>query len=174
MNCPTLMLGDDGSVAADIVWLGINCHMWAEWRLQVVTAELPTTLLVAAARSALHGWQPPNQRSPWTESRFVEVTSLPCELDPQIALSGATDLWSPDVVDRGSPRPCIWADSRVADGASSGTDGRRSARADDAHDDRLSRRLAACRRDDGSVVSDALDRWGTGHDRQCRRRCDGR
>lgn len=35
------VFGDDGSAAADVVWLWINNHRWPGWRISVVTAHHP-------------------------------------------------------------------------------------------------------------------------------------
>lgn len=88
----TLVLGDDGSISADLAWLWINCHEWPDWRLEVVTAEATTDFRLDSDRIQLHPWHPTNPRQPFTESRIKEVTSLTCEMDPRLALSRATDL----------------------------------------------------------------------------------
>ncbi len=36
----TLLFGDDGSPGADVAWLWINSHVWADWAIEVLNAEV--------------------------------------------------------------------------------------------------------------------------------------
>ncbi|MEO6124141.1 MAG: universal stress protein [Ilumatobacteraceae bacterium] len=87
-----LVLGDDGSPAADLAWLWINCHEWPQWRLEIVTAEATTNFRVDSDRASLRPWQPDNPRRPFAESQLRDVAWLTCELDPRLALSRPADL----------------------------------------------------------------------------------
>jgi hypothetical protein len=60
---PRLVVGDDGSAAADVVWLWVNNHRWPGWRIAVVSARIPPVgPPVGAERATLHPWEPPHPR----------------------------------------------------------------------------------------------------------------
>ena len=90
---PTLVFGDDGSPAADVVWLWINSHPWPGWRLEIVTAQNPPIGPPPTTEGAtLHHWDPPTPRTPFAESAFAEVEHLTAQIDPRLALGRPADL----------------------------------------------------------------------------------
>ena len=89
---PQLVFGDDGSAAADVVWLWINNHSWPGWRISVVTASRPSlTVPVEPERSAPHPWEPPTPRRLLSTSDGVHVEHLRAEADPRLVLDSFTD-----------------------------------------------------------------------------------
>lgn len=87
---PRLVFGDDGSAAADVVWLWVNNHSWPGWRVSVVTAaQPPVGAPVGAERSTLHPWEPPRPRRLFTDE--AEVEHLFAEADPRLALDSCSD-----------------------------------------------------------------------------------
>lgn len=87
---PRLVVGDDGSPAADVVWLWVNNHRWPGWRISVVTARPPKIgAPVGPERAHLHPWEPPNPRLLLAEE--VEVEHLIAETDPRLALDSCDD-----------------------------------------------------------------------------------
>ena len=94
MNTPArqLVFGDDGSAAADVVWLWINNHRWPGWRISVVTAAKPPLgAPVGTERSTAHPWEPPTPRRLLCTSDDVEVEHLMAEADPRLVLDSFTD-----------------------------------------------------------------------------------
>src|SRR4029078_7056260 len=93
MNTPArpLCFGDDGSAAADVVWLWINNHQWPGWRISVVTAvKPPLGAPVGLERSTAHPWEPPTPRQLLTTSDAVHVEHLMAEADPRLVLDSFT------------------------------------------------------------------------------------
>lgn len=90
----TLVLGDDGSPAADVAWLFVNSHAWPGWRLEVVAAEPPEVPGEPLPHEVtdLHVWDPPQSRMAFAEARFSEVVHLTARADPRLALSRDADL----------------------------------------------------------------------------------
>jgi nucleotide-binding universal stress UspA family protein len=94
MNTPArqLVFGDDGSAAAEVVWLWINSHRWPGWRISVVTAvKPPLGAPVGTERSTPHPWEPPTPRRLLATSDGVEVEHLMAEADPRLVLDSFTD-----------------------------------------------------------------------------------
>ena len=90
-TAPRLVVGDDGSAAADVVWLWVNNHRWPGWRISVVSARLPDAGPPAGAeRATLHPWEPPHPRQLFTGDE-VEVEHLFAETDPRLALDSCAD-----------------------------------------------------------------------------------
>lgn len=89
-----VVLGDDGSPAADVAWLWLNTHVWSDWEVAVVHAETPdmTRLPFDAADTEVHQWQPPHPRHAFAEARFADVSHLTALGDPRIVLSSLTDV----------------------------------------------------------------------------------
>lgn len=88
---PRLVVGDDGSAAADVIWLWVNNHRWPGWRISVVSAKVPQVgPPVGAARTTLHPWEPPHPRQLFTADD-VEVEHLFAEMDPRLALDSCAD-----------------------------------------------------------------------------------
>ncbi len=87
-----MIFGDDGSISADLAWLWINSHPWPEWRLEIVTARVPTDFRVDGEGHDLHPWQPTNPRRVFSDSRISDVAHLTCDGDPRLALSRPADL----------------------------------------------------------------------------------
>lgn len=86
-----LVVGDDGSPAADVVWLWVNNHRWPGWRISVVTARLPEIgPPVGAERATLHPWEPEHPRQLFTGDE-AEVEHLLAETDPRLALGSCGD-----------------------------------------------------------------------------------
>jgi nucleotide-binding universal stress UspA family protein len=88
---PRLVVGDDGSPSADVVWLWVNNHRWPGWRISVVSARLPDVgPPVGAERATLHRWEPEHPRQLFTDDE-VEVEHLFAETDPRVALDSCAD-----------------------------------------------------------------------------------
>jgi nucleotide-binding universal stress UspA family protein len=88
---PRLGVGDDGSLAADRVWLWVNNHHWPGWRISVVTARAPENWQPdGAERAILRPWAPPHPRRLLTGDE-VEVEHLFAETDPRLALDSCAD-----------------------------------------------------------------------------------
>jgi nucleotide-binding universal stress UspA family protein len=87
---PQLVFGDDGSPAADVVWLWINNHQWTGWRIAVMTAKPPGLPPVGSARATPHPWEPPNPRHLLAQDD-VPVEHLLAEADPRVALDSFRD-----------------------------------------------------------------------------------
>lgn len=86
-----LVVGDDGSPAADVVWLWVNNHRWPGWRISVVTARLPEVgPPVGTERATLHPWEPEHPRQLFTGDE-TEVEHLLAETDPRLALGSCGD-----------------------------------------------------------------------------------
>jgi nucleotide-binding universal stress UspA family protein len=88
---PRLVVGDDGSAAADVVWLWVNNHRWTGWRVSVLTASPPEAgPPVGAVRAAPHPWDPPHPRE-LLGADDVPVEHLLAEADPRLALDSCAD-----------------------------------------------------------------------------------
>lgn len=83
---PQLVFGDDGSAAADVVWLWINNHRWPGWRITVVTGQTPPLGPIEPERSAPHPWTPPWSRHLLTADDVVAVEYLTAEADRRLLL----------------------------------------------------------------------------------------
>lgn len=82
---PRLVVGDDGSAAADVVWSWVANHRWPGWRIAVLTAHVPETgPPVGVERATPHVWEPPHPRVLTDDD--VPVEHLLAELDPRLAL----------------------------------------------------------------------------------------
>lgn len=89
---PQLVFGDDGSAAADVVWLWINNHPWPGWRISVVTAQPPPLgPPVGPERSSLHPWSPPSPRRLFAADERTRVEHLVAEADPRFVLDSCED-----------------------------------------------------------------------------------
>ena len=89
---PQLVFGDDGSAAADVVWLWINNHHWPGWRISVVTASKPPLgAPVGPERATPHPWEPPTPRRLLATTEGVHVEHLMAEADPRLVLDSFTD-----------------------------------------------------------------------------------
>ena len=72
-----LVFGDDGSPAADVVWLWVNNHRWPGWRISVVTAQPSQPGPPGAAEpSALRPWEPPEPRRLFVPDDVVQLEHL--------------------------------------------------------------------------------------------------
>lgn len=92
LESPQLVFGDDGSPAADVVWLWINNHPWPGWRISVVTAQPPPLgPPVGALRSSLHPWDPPSPRRLFAADDVTQVEHLMAEADPRIVLDSCKE-----------------------------------------------------------------------------------
>lgn len=88
---PRLVVGDDGSAAADVVWLWVNNHRWPGWRISVVSARVPPSgPPVGVALATPHPWEPPHPRHLLSGDQ-VEVEHLLAEADPRLALDSCAD-----------------------------------------------------------------------------------
>lgn len=95
MSTRRLVFGDDGSTAADVVWLWINSHPWPGWTVSVVTAQQPTEFAVLPPdRTELHPWRPRHPRELVRDGADTVVEHLTAEADPRVVLDscGAADL----------------------------------------------------------------------------------
>src|SRR5690554_6221956 len=88
---PRLVVGDDGSAPADVVWLWVTNQDWTGWRVSVVSATVPRSgAPVGPERSTLHPWEPPAPRILHGQPG-VEVEHLTAEVDPRVALDSCSD-----------------------------------------------------------------------------------
>lgn len=88
-----LVFGDDGSAAADVVWLWISNHSWPGWRISVVTAHQPPLgPPVASERSSPHPWTPPTPRRLLSAGDATQVEHLMAEADPRLVLDSFNDV----------------------------------------------------------------------------------
>lgn len=88
---PRLVVGDDGSAAADVVWLWVDNHRWSGWRISVLTAAVPEAgPPVGAVRATPHPWEPPHPRE-LLGADDVPVEHLLAEADPRLALDSCAD-----------------------------------------------------------------------------------
>lgn len=88
-----LVFGDDGSAAADVVWLWINNHPWPGWRISVVTAHQPPLGPPAGSeRSSLHLWDPPTPRRLLSAGEDTQIEHLMAEADPRLVLDSVEDV----------------------------------------------------------------------------------
>ena len=89
----TLVLGDDGTPAADVAWLWINNHAWPGWRLEIITARQPPIgHVLPREQTEPHPWHPTHPRDPFAASQIDEVAHLIAEADPRLVLSRPVDL----------------------------------------------------------------------------------
>lgn len=88
---PRLVVGDDGSPAADQVWAWVNNHHWPGWRISVVTARRPLEPApVGAERARPHPWEPTHPRE-LINGDDALVEHLLAEEDPRLALDCCHD-----------------------------------------------------------------------------------
>ena len=95
MSTRRLVFGDDGSAAADVVWLWITGHDWPAWTVSVVTAQQPVRFAVLPPeRATLHPWTPKHPRELLRGAPDTVVEHLVAEADPRVVLdsSGDADL----------------------------------------------------------------------------------
>lgn len=86
-----LVVGDDSSAAADVVWLWVNNHRWPGWRISVVTARRPEEWTpLPPERTHLHPWDPPHARRLLGDDG-AEVEHLLAEADPRVVLDSVAD-----------------------------------------------------------------------------------
>lgn len=86
-SAPRLVFGDDGSAAADVVWLWLNNHVWPGWHLSVVTAQPPDPLAPDPdADSSLHEWQPPVPRMLFEHAQPESLEYLTAAAEPRAVL----------------------------------------------------------------------------------------
>lgn len=87
-----LVVGDDGSAAADVVWEWIDNHAWPEWHISVVTAQQPPSGAPDdSQRSRPHPWDPPEPRRLLAAQDITHVEHLVAEADPRAVLDSFTD-----------------------------------------------------------------------------------
>lgn len=95
MGTRRLVFGDDGSGAADVVWLWVNSHPWPGWTISVVTARQPKEFAVLPPeRATPHRWTPEHPRELLGSNPDVTLEHLVAEADPRVVLDscGAADL----------------------------------------------------------------------------------
>lgn len=83
---PRLVFGDDGSAAADLVWLWINNHRWPGWRISVVTARPPEGVVAVEGDARPHPWEPPVPRLLFEHADAAAVEYLTASADPRVVL----------------------------------------------------------------------------------------
>ena len=89
---PQLVFGDDGSAAADVVWLWINNHRWPGWRISVVTAQPSQPGPPGAAEpSALRPWEPPEPRRLFVPDDVVQLEHLVAWADPRLMFDSCNE-----------------------------------------------------------------------------------
>ena len=89
---PQLVFGDDGSAAADVVWLWVNNHRWPGWRISVVTAQPNQPGPPGAAEpSALRLWEPPEPRRLFVPDDVVQLEHLVAWADPRLMLDSCKE-----------------------------------------------------------------------------------
>ncbi|HEX5632650.1 MAG TPA: universal stress protein, partial [Gemmatimonadales bacterium] len=87
-----LIFGDDGSAAADVVWLWINSHDWPGWTISVVTAHQPAEFAVLPPdRAELHPWQPKHPRELVRPATDTVLEHLTADADPRVVLDSCGD-----------------------------------------------------------------------------------
>jgi nucleotide-binding universal stress UspA family protein len=92
MGMGRLVVGDDSSAEADVVWLWVNNHRWPGWRISVVTARPPEEWTpLPPERTHLHRWEPPHPRRLLCDGDRTEVEHLVAEADPRIVLDSVPD-----------------------------------------------------------------------------------
>ncbi len=92
MSTGRLVVGDDSSAAADVVWLWVNNHRWPGWTISVVTARKPEEWTpLPPERTALHPWEPPVPRVLLADDDAARVEHLTAEADPRIVLDSIED-----------------------------------------------------------------------------------
>lgn len=90
-SVPRLVVGDDGSAAAEVIWQWVTNHRWPGWRISVVTARVPEVgPPVDAELATLHPWESTHPRQLFTGDE-VEVEHLLAETDPRLALDSCAD-----------------------------------------------------------------------------------
>jgi nucleotide-binding universal stress UspA family protein len=83
----TLVLGDDGSAAADTAWQWIISHRWPGWRVVAATAAVPPIgPPVEPELAALHPWEPPSPRVAPASAEIDAVEHLTAVADPRVLL----------------------------------------------------------------------------------------
>src|SRR5664279_834537 len=85
----TLVMGDDGSEAADGTWLWINEHDWSGWRIEVVAVDSAalTRGPLGGERVRVHPWQPRSPRVLLTDRARIEVVHLTVDGDPRVVFN---------------------------------------------------------------------------------------
>jgi nucleotide-binding universal stress UspA family protein len=92
-STPTLVFGDDGSANAARAWTWVNHQPWSGWRLEVVTAQMPSIgPPPAPADAALHPWTPGVPREVAASAGFASVDFLTAVIDPRLALWRPAEL----------------------------------------------------------------------------------
>jgi nucleotide-binding universal stress UspA family protein len=87
-----LVVGDDSSARADVVWLWVNNHRWPGWLISVVTARPPAEWTpLPPERTHLHPWEPPHPRAILAGGTETRVEHLLAEADPRIVLDSVPD-----------------------------------------------------------------------------------
>jgi len=87
----TLVLGDDGSAAADVAWLWVNSHRWPGWEVEVVTTTEPPLPLTQSEHQAPVEWTPTWGREVFKEAELASVKFLTAEGDARVLLGDRTD-----------------------------------------------------------------------------------
>ena len=88
---PQLIVGDDGSPPADVVWLWVNNHDWPGWRITVVTARPVLAGPPPGDRSVLRPVPPPPGRRLFGDHPTTTVEFLTADGDPRLVLDRCTD-----------------------------------------------------------------------------------
>ena len=85
----TLVMGDDGSEAADGAWLWISEHDWSGWRIEVLSVD--TAALdqgpISSENAHPHPWQPPSPRVLLRDRGQIEVVHLTADGDPRVVIN---------------------------------------------------------------------------------------
>lgn len=87
----TLVLGDDGSPAADVAWTWLNNHRWSGWQVEALTATEPSLPPTSSDRRAPATWTPTWRRDVAMEAEFASVRFLTAAGDPRVLLGDRTD-----------------------------------------------------------------------------------
>lgn len=87
MSQQRLVVGDDGSAAADLVWQWVDHHRWPGWTISVVTADdRGDTTILPPDRITLSAWDPPTPRRLGHGSDDTRVEHLIGVADPRVVL----------------------------------------------------------------------------------------
>lgn len=87
-----VVMGDDASAAADTAWGWIDSQVWAQWRVDVVTARVPPIGPPLGEGAALpRQWEPPRPRRARREADLAEVRHLVADADPRLVLGSRDD-----------------------------------------------------------------------------------
>jgi len=84
----TVLFGDDASASADLAWMWINAQRWADWDIDVLTAE---PALEIGGDSSIQPWQPRRPRAFFNAAAAPPIRHLRSTADPRVAMLACRD-----------------------------------------------------------------------------------